>query len=227
MLRKNIKLPKYMVHKGYAKEYPENTLDSIKEAKNRSALWVEIDIQILKDGTPVVFHDDEFNGKKIAEYLNYFDFCKQNFSLNGYSYKPPTLNQALATCFDLKLGINLDLKQSVFGYENNVIQIIRNYTFPLLLSSFYPSILENCSKINNGLFIGILFDEIPNDWKTIACQIGVDSIHANHLHLNDILIDEIKNSNYPLVAYTINIKIICDNLFQKGIDCIITDEIFD
>jgi glycerophosphoryl diester phosphodiesterase len=220
-----IKLPLYILHKGYAKNCPENTLDSILDAKRHAAQWVEIDVNVLKDGTPIIFHDDEYNGKKLCDYDNYVDFCNQKFISKGQSYQPPSLMQALRVCCDHQLGVNLDLKESVNGYEQQVIDIIGQFACPMLLSSFYPPILINCTKINSHLKIGILFDTVPTNWKQLVEELNVDSIHVNYQNLTDPLIKALKETQCPLVAYTVNDKNICDELFLKGIDAIITDEI--
>lgn len=121
----------------------------------------------------------------------------------------------------------LDLKESVYNNENNIIKIVTHYSFPILLSSFNPNILFNCLKINADLLIGILFDELPYDWKNIIKNLNVYSIHLNYEHLNDMIIDEIIKEGYPLITFTVNDTKICNDLFSKGITSIITDEIFD
>jgi glycerophosphoryl diester phosphodiesterase len=226
MLRGITRLPKYILHKGYAKRYAENTIGSLRDARMHSAQWVEFDVNILGDGTPVVFHDGEINGRKLLHYRSYFDLCAEDFYSKGYSYKPPTLSKAIEICSELNLGINLDLKESAYGNERAIIEVINKYSQPLLISSFNQGILDNCSNINKNLLIGILFDRIPYNWREIAKGIKADSIHVNHEHLNDLTIKGIKQEGYPLIAYTVNEKGRSDSLLSKGVDSVITDEIF-
>lgn len=47
-----------IAHRGLSLEYPENTLPAILAARDAGADVIEIDIQLSKDGVPVVFHDD-------------------------------------------------------------------------------------------------------------------------------------------------------------------------
>ncbi|MFV1985138.1 MAG: glycerophosphodiester phosphodiesterase family protein [Thiohalomonadales bacterium] len=54
----NKTIPKIVAHRGYAKKYPENSVLSISAAFELGACFVEIDIQCLKDGTVVIYHDD-------------------------------------------------------------------------------------------------------------------------------------------------------------------------
>lgn len=46
-----------IAHRGYAKHFPENTLVAIAAALDSGARYFEIDIQLTRDGHPVLFHD--------------------------------------------------------------------------------------------------------------------------------------------------------------------------
>jgi len=46
-----------IAHRGYTAHYPENTLTGIEAAIRAGAEFVEVDIQLAADGTPVLFHD--------------------------------------------------------------------------------------------------------------------------------------------------------------------------
>ncbi|PCJ81889.1 MAG: hypothetical protein COA49_02695 [Bacteroidetes bacterium] len=51
---------KVVAHRGYASKYPENTLIALQEAVNVGAKMVEFDVQLTKDGVPVMLHDENF-----------------------------------------------------------------------------------------------------------------------------------------------------------------------
>ncbi len=46
-----------IAHRGYTAHYPENTLVAINAAIEAGAQFVEVDVQLAADGTPVLFHD--------------------------------------------------------------------------------------------------------------------------------------------------------------------------
>ena len=48
-----------IAHRGYARRFPENTLVAIAAAVAAGARYVEVDVQITRDGVPVLFHDDD------------------------------------------------------------------------------------------------------------------------------------------------------------------------
>jgi glycerophosphoryl diester phosphodiesterase len=50
-------LPELVAHRGYALRYPENTLVALEAAIRAGARYVECDVQLSKDGFPVLMHD--------------------------------------------------------------------------------------------------------------------------------------------------------------------------
>lgn len=48
-----------IAHRGYARHFPENTLVAFAAALDSGARYIETDIQLSKDGVPVLFHDND------------------------------------------------------------------------------------------------------------------------------------------------------------------------
>lgn len=46
-----------IAHRGYAAQYPENTLPALQAAVMAGALWLEFDVQLSSDLQPVLLHD--------------------------------------------------------------------------------------------------------------------------------------------------------------------------
>jgi glycerophosphoryl diester phosphodiesterase len=51
--------PELVAHRGHAREFPENTLPALASAIELGLRFVEFDVQLAADLTPVVIHDDE------------------------------------------------------------------------------------------------------------------------------------------------------------------------
>lgn len=49
--------PTLVAHRGLAAKWPENTLPALSAAVAAGARWVEIDVQLSRDGIPVLLHD--------------------------------------------------------------------------------------------------------------------------------------------------------------------------
>lgn len=67
--------PVFIAHRGYASNYPENTLVALDAAKQAGAEYIEVDIQLTSDGIPVLFHDRDL--KRL---------CQQSGSIHDYTF---------------------------------------------------------------------------------------------------------------------------------------------
>ena len=53
-----------VAHRGFAGEYPENTIEALSRAIELGLDKVEIDVQLTSDGVPVMLHDDDLKRTK-------------------------------------------------------------------------------------------------------------------------------------------------------------------
>ena len=49
--------PPLVAHRGWTRRAPENTLAALDAALGVGAGWVEVDVQLARDGVPFLFHD--------------------------------------------------------------------------------------------------------------------------------------------------------------------------
>ncbi|SFC72647.1 glycerophosphoryl diester phosphodiesterase [Zunongwangia mangrovi] len=103
-------------HRGMHQDYPENSIPAIQEAIDHHLDIVEIDVQITKDGIPILMHDDEVDrtttGKGEVHKLTYAEICE--FKLKDKAGKEtaftvPSLAEVLELSKD-KIILDLDLK---------------------------------------------------------------------------------------------------------------------
>ena len=69
---------KIVAHRGYASKYLENTITALDEAVKVGAEMVEFDVQLTKDGVPIMIHDDNFK-RTTGQDLNVFKLDKKDF----------------------------------------------------------------------------------------------------------------------------------------------------
>jgi glycerophosphoryl diester phosphodiesterase len=113
---------RFVAHRGYAHKYPENTLLAMSKAVEAGALFLECDIQLTADGTPVVHHDPDIlrtTGKKgtimdmrFAE-LSRFSFGEPAKFGNMFSRTPPTALTDLVKLIskNRKVSLFVELKE--------------------------------------------------------------------------------------------------------------------
>ena len=59
--------PFIIAHRGYSTKYRPNSIDAIIAAFENGADACEVDVQITKDGEPVLFHDYKLRDTSISD----------------------------------------------------------------------------------------------------------------------------------------------------------------
>ena len=80
-----------IAHRGFHRDFPENTIEAFKAALDLGADGVEFDVQETADGQFVIHHDDDIGGRGIGSLaLAEIAVCR----VSG-GYRIPTLREAL------------------------------------------------------------------------------------------------------------------------------------
>ncbi|MFP4610738.1 MAG: glycerophosphodiester phosphodiesterase family protein [Thiohalophilus sp.] len=93
-----------VAHRGYPYRYPENSLAGVQAALAAGARYVEVDVQLSRDGLPLLFHDRDLRRlcHRPGAVHDYEWRQLQTFTLYGAADQPLQLAQApLAALSDL------------------------------------------------------------------------------------------------------------------------------
>ena len=133
------------VHRGAAQLAPENTIPAFEYAIAYGVDMIEVDIQQTLDGRYVVFHDFDIKDRTgqdgLIQLMTYDEVKAVNTvgddgdKWKGSAYDPsymPDLEEVLALASEHGVGINFDLKESVY-----------NTASVALLAAEYPGVIEN------------------------------------------------------------------------------------
>lgn len=148
---------KMFAHRGlFDENCPENTIPAFKNAIEKG-YGIELDVQPIADGTPVVFHDSKMSrltGKdKYIQNLSKEEF--ENTLLLNSDQKIPTLEEVLSFV-DGKVPLLIELKSQdkVGELEPKVFELLKDYKGEFAIQSFNPYQLEwffkNAPKIWRG-----------------------------------------------------------------------------
>jgi glycerophosphoryl diester phosphodiesterase len=237
----SLELPKIIGHRGACAYAPENTLVSIQTAYDIGAEWVELDVKLTSEGVAIIFHDDELdrttNGNGLVKDTPYSVIKDLDagswFADSFYDTPVPTLEQALELIIELGLGLNLEIKPCE-GREVETAQVALDILSrywddhdKIIISSFSEESLMTAADMLGGDWaIGYLIDEVPENWAEIAEQVGAKTvnINGNRTDLTQDFINDIIESGYDILAYTINNPDMANRLISWGVDGIFTDE---
>lgn len=231
-------VPAIIGHRGACGHAPENTLVSIRRARELGAQWVEFDAKITADGAVVVFHDDTLerttNGVgKVSDHsledLQALD-AGSWFSEEFAGEPVPTLKDVIALLAELGLGSNIEIKPEE-GIEvqtaEAVCRVVRDHwpadkALPLM-SSFSDAAaavardrLPDCDR-------ALLVLEVPDDWAARAAALNCNAVHVWHEPLTLAQVTAFRSAGYPVRCYTVNDPDDARRLWEWGVESIVSD----
>ena len=228
----NDEMPQVVAHRGASGHAPENTLAAIQLAADHGATWIEIDVNISRDGIPVLFHDDGLgrcsNGSGLViehtlETLKLLDTGSW-FADEFKGERIATLDECLQLATRLSLGINLEIKPCS-GWELPTTDAIADLLAgnanlpPIVMSSFSHVAMQRVSQRLPDLPRSCLYLVAPPDWQSLTSEVGASNIH---LHANSLLdkdkVNTYKDKGLGVYCYTVNTAEEAGNLFTIGVD---------
>jgi len=160
--------PLILAHRGFSGKYPENTMLSFEKAYEYGADGVELDVQLSKDGIPVIIHDSAVdrttNGSgKISDLsLKEIRFLNAAATFTQFGQQTiPTLEEYFEWVQNKRFITNIELKtyeDEYEGIEQKVIQLINQYDMAekIVLSSFNYQTIARVKTLAPELKCGFL-----------------------------------------------------------------------
>lgn len=233
-----LKLPKVIGHRGAKAYAPENTLAAIHVAADLGIEWVEIDVKLTKDGTAIIFHDDELdrctNMSGLVAHTDWQTICELDagtwFSESFMGERIPTLEQALDVILERNLGVNLEIKPCP-GREKDTAEVMMDIASriwpddkpPPLVSSFSHVSLESALDMLPEWPRGLLMEDQLENWKEIADYLQAATINIDGRKASREEIEDYIDTRRPVMAYTINDPLLAQNLIRWGVDSVFSD----
>lgn len=181
-----------IAHRGNSKEYPENTLISIKSAIECGVNHVEIDVHLTRDGKIAVSHDDNlyiFTGNftllKDISMEEIKEISSEYFKKKGYSnLSIPEFCEVTEIIKDSKnCGLIVEIKKGERTYPGISRKLIDGiYRAKLkdrvIISSFDLYTIEYIRNRDNSINLSFLpRDEEPGRILNIFTSLKLHSIH--------------------------------------------------
>lgn len=230
-----------IAHRGlHDKTSPENSISAFEKAIE-AGYPIELDVQMISDGTVVVFHDSSLS--RLTDNDGYLKFLTKTdleyLSLKDSDEKIPTFQQVLEVV-DGKVPLLIEIKNEgkVGELEKNVLELLQNYKGEYAIQSFNPFVLEyfykHAPEIPRGQLAGYLKDAKLTFFKKFALKRMLlnkkishpDFISYEAKHLPNRFIRKFKN--LPLLAWTVQsqseyLRVVkhCDNVIFENFEPVI------
>lgn len=221
-------------HRGASALYPENTMAAFRGAWELGADWVELDVQQTKDGQIVVLHDPNTlrtTGVRGNVWnMTYEQVSKLDagivFGREFAGERIPLLSEVAEFARNTGMRLNIELKPTGHetNFEQSVVDLVHDYGIQdrCVITSQVYSVLKNVKACD---------ENITTVYVTSLAYGNVDHLSAaDHFSVQSTnvtprLVSRIHNQGRQIYAWTVNTKASIDQMIDRKVDNIITDNI--
>lgn len=205
-----------VAHRGWSGAAPENTLAAIKLAMSMPEVqWIEIDVQLSRDGVPVVIHDYTVdrttNGRGAVANLT----AAELGALDAGSWMSPAFRGEPVPRFEqvleLTVGrcrLNVELKTDgrYPGLEERVLGLIHDYKLEhdTVITSFHTETLRNVRKLSKVVRTGLILDAWRNSLPMELAELGADFLSIGYSRINPERLRRLAGAGIETMAWTAN-----------------------
>ena len=199
-----MKKVKIFAHRGASAYAPENTLEAFRLAMEQGADGIELDVQLTKDGVPVVIHDERIDrvsqGKGAVRDYTLEELQKIRVP-NGMSrYQDaqiPTLRQVLDLVKPSRMEVNIELKTGIYWYpeiEGKVLELVKQAGMEerVIYSSFNHYSIGRILREKPDAETAYLFNDIIVNVHEYARKNQVKGLHPGRHHRRTALLRHIQ-----------------------------------
>ena len=219
---------------------PENTLAAMRLGAAHGYRMFEFDVKLSGDGVLLLMHDAMLerttNGRGRVASMSWGELARLDAgSWHSAQYAGegvPTLARVAAWLIANGHQANVEIKPCP-GRERETgaaaaleaRALWAQAQVPPLLSSFSPEALDAARRTAPELPRALLLQELPGDWLARCRALGCVALDANHRVLDRDVIASAHDARLRVVCYTVNEPDRARQLFEWGLDCLITDAV--
>lgn len=218
-----------VAHRGWSGIAPENTMAAFRlAAADPRIAWIELDVQLSKDGIPVVIHDYKLQRTTgVLGTVKEYTFHQLSMLDNGSWFSPqfhneriPSLEQVLKEVQGLvKLNIELKTKDHLYpGLEQAVIQLVQSYSLEsdVIITSFDIDALQTMKRLAPTIRTGLITSQVSNTLEDQLQAIGADLLSVDYRIVDANFVHHMYKLGYDVMVWTVNDPKIMNNLLQAN-----------
>jgi glycerophosphoryl diester phosphodiesterase len=213
--------PLILGHRGSPLEAPENTLRSFALAREHGADGVELDVQLARDGTPVVIHDAKLDRTTPAwGEVAAFDWpALQQLTASQL----PSLEQAAAWAAAAGAWVNVEIKAT--NSEEVVLDVLRRTggLDRIIFSSFNPACLASLARLAPETQRFLLVDGWDAEGSRMVAESGAQGVCLRVDAATAVTLEVIRNDDLPVIVWTVDERPRMLELLRHGVAGIITN----
>lgn len=241
---------RYVAHRGYHVQAPENTMPAFAAAEEAGYQFLESDVHFTKDGVAVLCHDSTINatarnadgskivGVKSIQFMTYEELLQYDFGIAaGEAYRGtriPTFREWIAFCREADVTPYIELKSRMTTEQvQTLMQLVEEagMTDRAVWISFTWNLrmLQDVVAANPEAEVGLLSNGLANTTVAMAktLQTGQNRVFLDVLHtaVNRLSMQLAAQAGLEVEAYTVNDAELADALTSLGVVGITTNSL--
>lgn len=223
-------------HRGASAVAPENTMSAFRRAVELGADGIELDVQRTADGKLVVIHDETLDrttsgSGRVVEAV-WDDIREVDASAGDPAFAGERLcllEEVLELLAPTQMVLNVELKDGVEHYPGMDLQVAEavraaGMTDRVILSSFNHVQFAGSTEL--GLPLGLLYVEPLWAVEEYVAAFGAAAVHPDFRTLSEPrLLERLNDKGIAVNAWTVNRRADLEQMFRRGVDAVITDEV--
>lgn len=224
-------------HRGVARLAPENTLYGIEQAARLGLSWIEIDVQLTRDGVLVLMHDDTLERTTdLAGTVREHDWATlaqadagSGFGADYAGARIPRLDAVIKRCRALGLNMHIEIKP-LDSHETDtaeaVVDLLRTVVPPgaLIISSFAGDTVAAMHEWLPEYPRAQGAEHLPENWREISRDLELDAWHLDANIVTPELAPMLREADMALRAWTVNDRARAQQLIDWGVESVFTDD---
>lgn len=220
----NTAYPALAAHRGGAGVWPQNTMTAFRNAEQqRPGVALEMDVQALKDGTLVIFHDDTVNslsangatGKVKDLTLAQWKTLRIKHPTGGTPAPAATLAEVLNEFGGKNIPLLVELKD--VNAANKFVETLWPYRDQVIVQSFDPTIVSR--MVRTGFHTLQLADN-----SNVTLVKGIHSVGVQTLNITPALVTRAHNAGVKVWAWGNEVTADMVNTDTRGVDGFIAND---
>lgn len=235
------KRPLIIAHRGYSRDYPENTIAAFDAAVEAGADMIELDVTLSQDGQLVVIHDDTLNRTTDGEGFVCHQQADDLLTLDAGRWfddhpqtRPiPSLDEVMRR-YAGRIPLNIEVKPffplSLTGKMqaalDRLVSDIKKLqqSQDILLSSVNFFVLEYLRERDADIRLGLVYRLPLTDFDPVyVCQrLDAWSMNPYHKQLTQPLLESMREIGVRVIPYTIDKRKHMRRMIELGVDGVFT-----
>ena len=221
-----------IAHRGASAEAPENTLPAFERALAVGVVEVELDVQLSRDGVPVLFHDGSLDEKTSlrgrlrdhtaqelarADIGSWFDRTHPG---SGRRWAGTTLTtlRAVLEAFGAKLRYHVELKDELEATPRRVIEVVTaaGQQGGVMLTSFHRVQLERARLADPRILLCWLLESAQPARIDEAAEAGFAMVGVRASELTEALVRQAHSRGLEIRAFGVETDAEMESALRTG-----------